>query len=169
MLGTAWHGWGSLLVLVSLLGYFGGRGHYTSRVPFWTQLGDVVMGTAVALACDTFLTIAVYDRPVQLEGLLRWVFYCPFLLLFRTGVRELLRVCGVWSINTLIIAGRSVAEQARAALVSDPALGYELVGSLELATSRLSAIRNCSIFSTTIARTSWWSPSAAASRPRTLR
>jgi Undecaprenyl-phosphate galactose phosphotransferase WbaP len=133
MLGTAWHGWGSLLVLVSLLGYFGGRGHYTSRVPFWTQLGDVVMGTAIALACDAFLTIAVYDRPVQLEGLLRWVFYCPFLLLFRTGVRELLRVCGVWSINTLIIAGRSVAEQARAALVSDPVLGYELVGSLELA------------------------------------
>ncbi|HEX3401487.1 MAG TPA: undecaprenyl-phosphate galactose phosphotransferase WbaP [Acetobacteraceae bacterium] len=133
MLGTAWHGWGSLLVLVSLLGYFGGRGHYTSRVPFWTQLGDVVMGTAIALACDAFLTIAVYDRPVQLEGLLRWVFYCPFLLLFRTGVRELLRVCGVWSINTLIIAGRGVAEQARAALVSDPVLGYELVGSLELA------------------------------------
>src|SRR6476646_9858217 len=68
--GTAWHGWGTLLVLVSLLGYFGGRGHYTSRVPFWTQLGDVVMGTAVALACDIFLTVAVYDRPVLTEGLL---------------------------------------------------------------------------------------------------
>src|SRR5579872_3650153 len=25
-LGTAWHGWGTLLVLVSVLGYFGGRG-----------------------------------------------------------------------------------------------------------------------------------------------
>jgi undecaprenyl-phosphate galactose phosphotransferase len=132
-LGTAWHGWGSLLVLVSLLGYFGGRGHYTSRVPFWTQLGDVVMGTAVALACDIFLIIAVYDRPVQLEGLLRWVFYAPFLLLFRTGVRELLRGCGLWSLNTLIIANHGVVEQARAALLSDPTLGYELVGSAELA------------------------------------
>ncbi len=132
-LGTAWHGWGSLLVLVSLLGYFGGRGHYTSRVPFWTQLGDVVMGTAVALACDIFLIVAVYDRQVQLEGLLRWVLYCPLLLLFRAGVREMLRASGLWSLNTLIIASRSVVEQARAALLSDPALGYKLVGSTDLA------------------------------------
>jgi Undecaprenyl-phosphate galactose phosphotransferase WbaP len=132
-LGTAWHGWGSLLVLVSLLGYFGGRGHYTSRVPFWTQLGDVVMGTAVALACDIFLIIAVYDRPVQVEGLLRWAFFCPFLMLFRTGVREILRGCGYWSLNTLIIASHNVVEQARAALLSDPTLGYDLIGSAELA------------------------------------
>ena len=61
-LGAGWHGWGSLLVLVSLLSYFGGRGHYTSRVPSWTQLGDVVIATIVALACDIFLTVAVYDR-----------------------------------------------------------------------------------------------------------
>jgi Undecaprenyl-phosphate galactose phosphotransferase WbaP len=132
-LGTAWHGWGSLLVLVSLLGYFGGRGHYTSRVPFWTQCGDVVMGTAVALACDIFLIIAVYDRPVQIEGLLRWAFFCPLLLLCRAGVRQLMRGCGLWSLNTLIIASHSVVEQARAALLSDPSMGYQLVGSAELA------------------------------------
>ncbi len=132
-LGTAWHGWGSLLVLVSLLGYFGGRGHYTSRVPFWTQLGDVVMATAVALACDIFLIVAVYGRPVQLEGLLRWILFCPFLLLFRTGARETLRACGLWPLNTLIIASHSVIEQARAALLSEPALGYQVVGSTELA------------------------------------
>ena len=132
-LGTAWHGWGSLLVLVSLLGFFGGRGHYTSRVPFWTQLGDVVIGTAVALACDIFLIIAVYDRPVQTEGLLRWVLYCPFLLLFRTGVRTCLSACGLWTLRTMIIASESVVEQARAALLSDSALGYQLVGSVELA------------------------------------
>src|ERR1700722_19265101 len=80
-LGTAWHGWGTLLVLVSLLGFFAGRGQYTSRVPFWTQLGDVVMGCAIALACDIFLTVAVYNRPVEIESLLRWIFFCPCLLL----------------------------------------------------------------------------------------
>ena len=62
-MGTAWHGWGTFLVLVSCLSYLGGRGHYTVRVPSWTQLGDVAVGTAVALACDTFLTIAIYNRP----------------------------------------------------------------------------------------------------------
>ena len=131
-LGTAWHGWGSLLVLVSLLGFLGSRGHYTARVPFWTQLGDVVIATAVALASDIFLSIAVYGQPVQTEGLLRWVLYCPFLLLFRAGFREVLRAVGMWSINTLVVADRGVTEQARAALLSDPGLGYVLVGSVEL-------------------------------------
>src|SRR5690242_14464183 len=42
-LGAGWHGWGSLLVLVSLLSYFGARGHYTTRVPSWTQLSDTVI------------------------------------------------------------------------------------------------------------------------------
>src|SRR5476649_656015 len=53
-LGAAWHGWGSLLVVVCLLGYFGCRGHYTSRVPSWTAFGDLATGTVVAFACDAF-------------------------------------------------------------------------------------------------------------------
>jgi len=132
LLGPAWHGWGTFLVLSCLLGFFAARGQYTSRVPFWTQLGDVVMGCAVALACDTFLTIAVYGRTVEVEGLLRWVFFCPSLLLLRAGVREVLRICDLWTINTLVVATPAVHDQTRAALQSDSAMGYALVGSVEL-------------------------------------
>jgi lipopolysaccharide/colanic/teichoic acid biosynthesis glycosyltransferase len=119
-----------LLVLLCLLGHFGSRGHYTSRVPFWTQLGDVVIAIIVALACDTFITIAVYDRPVQLEGLLRWVLLCPCLLLLRTTARQILSTAGCWTLRTLIVAAPNEIESARAALTSDAALGYSLVGSV---------------------------------------
>ncbi len=129
-LGAAWHGWGTLLVLLCLLSHFGSRGHYTSRVPFWTQLGDVVIAIIVALACDIFLTIAVYDRPVQLEGLLRWVLLCPCLLLLRTTARQILSTAGCWTLRTLIVAAPNEIESARAALTSDAALGYSLVGSV---------------------------------------
>ncbi len=129
-LGAGWHGWGTLLVLASLLSYFGGRGHYTSRIPSWTQLGDVVLAIIVALACDTFLTIAIYGRPVVLEGLLRWVIYCPCLLLLRAGTRQVLRACGLWALQTLIVAPPGEMAAAEAALTSDPALGYTLVGSV---------------------------------------
>ena len=61
------------------------------------------------------------------------MFYCPILLLFRAGVREMLCACGLWSINILIIAGRTASEQARAALLSDATLGYAFVGRAELA------------------------------------
>ena len=129
-LGAGWNGWGTLLVLVSLLCYFASRGHYTSRVPSWTQLADVVLATTVALACDIFLTVAIYDHPVLLEGLLRWVLYCPSLLLLRCVARQLLRAGGLWSLHTLIIATPGELPTAEAALVSDPALGYSIVGTI---------------------------------------
>jgi len=133
VLGAAWHGWGSLLVLVCLLGYFAGRGHYTSRVPSWTVFGDAAIATAVAFAADTFITVAVYDRPIQLELVLRWLLLCPCLLLSRTLVREALRGAGLWSLRTLIVAGPEERDAAVAALRSDPALGYALVGTMPLA------------------------------------
>ena len=51
----------------------------------------MAVGTAVALACDTFLTIAIYNRPVLVEGLLRWVLLGPCLLILRMAMREVLR------------------------------------------------------------------------------
>lgn len=129
-LGAEWHGWGTLLVLVCLLGYFGGRGHYTTRVPSWTQLGDVVIATLVALSCDTFLSIAIYNQPVLVEGLLRWVFLSPCLLLLRMSARGVLRLTGQWSLQTLIIADADERESAIDALTSDPALGYRVIGTV---------------------------------------
>jgi undecaprenyl-phosphate galactose phosphotransferase len=129
-LGASWHGWGTLLVLVSLLVYFGGRGHYTTRVPSWTQLGDVVIATLVALACDTFLTVAIYQRPVLVEALLRWVLFPPALLLLRMVARGGLRAAGLWSLRTLIVADSDEREVARDALTSDTALGYRVIGTV---------------------------------------
>jgi Undecaprenyl-phosphate galactose phosphotransferase WbaP len=129
-LGADWHGWGTMLVLVCLLGYFGGRGHYTTRVPSWTQLGDVVIATLVALACDTFLSIAIYNQPVQIEGLLRWVLFAPSLLLLRMSARGVLRMTGLWTLRTLIVADANERESARDALTSDPALGYRVIGTV---------------------------------------
>jgi len=129
-LGTAWHGWGSLLVLACLPVYFGCRGHYTSRVPSWTVFSDLMIAALVALACDAFLTIAVYDRPLRPEGVLRWVLLCPCLLVARTLAREALRASGLWSLDTLIVADPGDLHAATAALRSDPALGYKVVGTI---------------------------------------
>ena len=130
LLGTGWHGWGSLLVLTTLLVFFGGRGHYTSRVPSWTVFGDIATATAMALACDAFLTIAVYGSPLQLEGLLRWLLLCPCLMASRTLMRGALRGLGMWSLDTLVVADPGDLDAATAALRSDPTLGYKVVGTI---------------------------------------
>jgi undecaprenyl-phosphate galactose phosphotransferase len=129
-LGTSWHGWGSFLVVGCLLCYFANRGHYTSRVPSWTAGGDVAVAIPVAFACDAFLTIAGYNAPLQLEGVLRWALLCPSLLLSRWLAREALRAFGLWSLDTLIVANPGDLAAATAALRSDPALGYKVVGAM---------------------------------------
>ena len=129
-LGTAWHGWGSMLVVACLLGYFGCRGHYTSRVPTWTVWGDLAIATVVAFACDAFLTIVVYGQPLQLEGVLRWALLFPCLLMSRAAARELLRSSGLWSLDTLIVANPNDIAAATEALNSDPALGYKVVAAI---------------------------------------
>jgi Undecaprenyl-phosphate galactose phosphotransferase WbaP len=134
-LGTSWHGWGSFLVLCCLLVWFASRGHYTSRVPSWTAGGDVAIAITVAFACDAVLTIAVYDAPLQLEGVLRWALLPPSLLISRWLAREALRTFGLWSLDTLIVANPGDLAAATEALRSDPALGYKVVGAMRPATA----------------------------------
>jgi undecaprenyl-phosphate galactose phosphotransferase len=131
LLGIAWHGWGTMLVLVGLLAYLGGHGHYSSRVPSWTQAGDLVLATLIALACDTFLTVAIYGSPLQPESMIRWLLLCPSILVCRSIARHALSAAGVWQLRTLIVAPRGELEAARSALLSDPALGYTVVGTVD--------------------------------------
>src|ERR1700738_462151 len=65
--GAAWHGWGTLFVLVCLLAYFGSRSHYNSRVPFWTEVGTVIGATAVAFTADGVIKLEIYGFPFGLE------------------------------------------------------------------------------------------------------
>jgi lipopolysaccharide/colanic/teichoic acid biosynthesis glycosyltransferase len=67
---------------------------------------------------------------VQVEGLLRWILFCPSLLLVRVATRGTLRAVGLWSLQTLIVASSDEIDAARAALMSDASLGYRLVGTV---------------------------------------
>ena len=131
-IGAAWHGWGTLFVLVCLLAYFGSRSHYTSRVPFWTEIGTVIGATAVAFTADGIIKLEIYGFPFGLEGMMRWVLFVPALLAGRQTARTLLDICGCWKLRTLMIGEPSAVDCARSALQSEPALGYDIVGTLDL-------------------------------------
>jgi undecaprenyl-phosphate galactose phosphotransferase len=84
----------------------------------------------VALACDIFLTIAIYHQPADAEALFRWILFCPSLLLLRMATRGALRVGGLWALPTLIVANPDEIEATGAALLSDASLGYHVVGTI---------------------------------------
>ena len=86
----------------------------TTRVPAWAHLGDVVVATIVALACDIFMTVAIYERPVLLERL-RGALYCPCLLVLRMAMRHILRSAGPWSRRTPIVEHGALRHRPAAA------------------------------------------------------
>jgi Undecaprenyl-phosphate galactose phosphotransferase WbaP len=138
--GALWHGWGTLLVLSALIAYFGGQGHYTRRIPFWSELGAVIRGTAVALICDGFIAFAIYQFPFGFEGTLRWVLFVPALLLTRFTMRVALDFCGLWTVRTLIIGDAPAVESTRAALESQPGLGYKIVQAIKCPPDEITAL-----------------------------
>lgn len=130
--GAHWNGWGTVLVLASLLAFFGARGQYTARVSFWHEVGVALGGITIAILCDTFIKVAVYGRPYGGVTMLRWLLFLPVLLVFRQVARSALAACGLWLLRTLVVGDRAAIECAIDALQSEPRLGYEIAGTVDM-------------------------------------
>ncbi len=128
--GFNWHGWGTILVVTLLVTYFGACGHYTSRVPIWTELRGLVMGVVIGFLCDSYIRVVVYDMTIGFESVIRWIVLVPCLLVMRKLARTVLDDFGVWRLRTLIIGDDMAVVTARAAFQSEPRLGYEIVASV---------------------------------------
>ena len=134
--GPQWHGWGTFLVLASLLAFFGARGQYTARVPFWSEVGVALSGITAAILCDTFIKVAVYGAPYGSMMVVRWLLLLPVLLALRQLARTTLDACGLWTLRTLVVGDHVAIDCATNALRSDSRLGYKIVGTEDVSDSR---------------------------------
>ncbi len=130
--GYSWHGWGTVLVVLGLVTYFGARGHYTSRVPTWTEFRGLATGVAIGFLCDSYIRVVAYGMPLGFESVVRWIALIPCLLLMRNLARTILDDLGMWRLRTLIIGDEAAVASTRAAFQSDARLGYEMVASINL-------------------------------------
>lgn len=136
-----WQSCGTLLIALLLTVYFGVRGHYNSRVPIWTELRDVVLGVAFGFFCDSYVSVVLNGTTMGIESILRWVVLVPSLLIMRNLARVILDDLGFWRLRTLIIGDSAAAAPMRAAFLSEPRLGYEVVASIGLKEAAIAHIR----------------------------
>lgn len=134
-LGLAWHGWETLLVLAVLLSHLSGRGHYTRRIPFWTEAGDLLRSSFIALLFDFVLATKIYGVAFSTAAVSRWILFVPLALLMRFLTRTALARAGLWSLRTIIVSDGDTAatQMAHAALSSDRSLGYDVVEIVDFA------------------------------------
>ena len=138
--GAGWQGWSIALIAVLMITFFAVRGHYTSRIPIWTELRGILLGVLFASLCDGYIQGIVYGTPVKLEELTRWVVLVPSLLITRNFARKILDDLGLWRLRTLIIGDATAVVPTQAAFLSEPRLGYEVVASISLETAAIAHV-----------------------------
>ncbi len=118
------------LLVIGVVSYCAHHGHYWRRVPFWSELRDVLLVSIIALLCNGFLAHSTqrYSSTVLLS--LTWAL-CPIgIMLSRTLARHALASAGIWQLPVILVGCGELAQQAKRALLSERRLGYHVVNAI---------------------------------------
>lgn len=122
-----------LAVGVLGLGFFLVRfRHYSERKPFWTELGEVFRVLLVLAILDMAVLALTRWNSSRLWWALVWPLAAVAVPCARALARRLMRRMGVWQRPLLIVGWGNNALEAMAALQSEPTLGFELAGFVDV-------------------------------------
>lgn len=128
----AWLG----VVVLGLLLFLGRYQHYSERKPFWRELGEVLHNVFwLALLDMALMSIARWNAS-RAWWLLVWVLVAALLPLVRSGMRRLLLWLRLWQRPTVLIGAGPNALDALSALGSEPLMGFEPVGCINVQPQR---------------------------------
>ncbi|NCC22340.1 MAG: exopolysaccharide biosynthesis polyprenyl glycosylphosphotransferase [Alphaproteobacteria bacterium] len=114
-----------LCVSVGALLFFFASGHYTRRIPWWSQVQTLVKVAAVALLVDGFASFALELDYSRILIATNWVAMLVFVLLSRYGVNLVKARSEAWRIPAVIVGDMNTATDTLFALVSDAGMGLE--------------------------------------------
>ncbi len=113
------------LIGVGVLFAFFGKGLYTRRVPWWTQVQYIIKMTFFAFLADGFLSFALKFDPSRLLTGLNWLLVCIFMIAARYTVYRLGKNSGLWRLPTIIVGDGNIATDALYAFNNDLCAPYE--------------------------------------------
>ena len=134
-----------LLSLLALFIFLFRFQHYVNRRPFWDELSDVLWTVGAMALLDMSLVAVTRWNASRLWWLTAWVCLALMLMLMRRVMRMLLTRMGLWARPTILIGQGKNAHDAIEALMSEPHLGYEIQGFVDVeGASELSSVHTTS-------------------------
>lgn len=107
--------------------------HYSERKPFWTELSEVLRALLMLALLDLALVAFAKWNASRLWWLIVWSLAALALPSLRMLTRKLLTVRGLWLRPTVLIGFGPNAHEALAALQSEPEMGFDVVGFVDVA------------------------------------
>ena len=106
--------------------------HYSDRRPFWDELGDVLrLVSSLALLDMTLVAITRWNSS-RLWWLIVWGLAVLTIVWGRMLTRFILQQWGLWIRPTIIIGHGENATEAAIALQSEPRMGFEVAGYVDV-------------------------------------
>ncbi len=120
-----------LVIAAGVVLWFHHTGHYSVRMPFWLE-GKKIVGTLMfATVIDGFLQFASKQDASRLWLMSAWAVAALGIVVLRIVLRGAMRRRGAWQVPTLLVGAGVTAQEARAALQSEPGLGYEITAQVK--------------------------------------
>ncbi len=102
------------------------KGHYTQRIPWWTQVLNVLVFSVFALLIDGFIRIAIHAEFSRILIFLSWFFSAFLILGTRQIVYKLAKDKGLWDIPTVVIGDVQTVVDTLYAFANDDFTGYRV-------------------------------------------
>ncbi len=120
----AWAGFAFLALGIFLFRFQ----HYVNRRPFWDELSDVLHTVGTMALLDMSLVAITRWNASRLWWLFAWCALPMMIMLMRYLMRLILSRLGLWARPTILVGQGQNAKDAIEALLSEPHLGYQLEG-----------------------------------------
>ena len=120
-----------------------GRGHYAERVPFWTEVRDILGASAMAFMAEGFIQYAVKEHVSRFWIAGDYLILIPLIVLIRSWMKWALMEIEVRRVDVCLFGDRDGS--AKEAVEAERLLGFKVVRSLSDATpdAALEAMREC--------------------------
>jgi undecaprenyl-phosphate galactose phosphotransferase len=120
-----------LIIATGVVLWFEHKSHYRVRRPFWMEAKNIAGTLSFAMIVDGFLQFTAKQDFSRLWLISGWVVAAFGIVALRGLMRSLLQRHGTWEVPTLLVGGGATAEDARAALKSEPGLGYKITAQVQ--------------------------------------
>lgn len=104
---------------------FSGKGLYTQRIPWWTQVQFILKICIFAFFADGFLSFALKLDPSRLVTVLNWVLAGSLMITSRYTLCMVGSKSGLWGVPTILIGSGAVVTDALYAFSADLCAPYQ--------------------------------------------
>lgn len=113
--------------------------HYSDRRPLWDELRDFIRLVAILSMLDMTLVSLLRWEASRVWWAMSWILVAVLLVLMRMISRSLLKSLNLWTMPTIIVGTGSNAAEAALALQSQPEMGLEVCGFVDIGDAQAEA------------------------------